>query len=566
MSTQSSIDIPLVEMPYSLSQKVTSDTVSSPQSHAHQREEKIPSIVFPWQAQVGFIFLFLVFVIIGVSYFWVIYSGTQASWVPVVMSLLWSIAGIGVLALVGWMWKEFTRFGNDLSTWAESLRMGELSERMPIYNELSPSHQIRMRLNEITGDYQKLSQRLEQRYFRQELYIKQKKHYLTVLYDVASCINRSHNLEELLNQFLVTLKNVVKAEAATVRLLDDDNQMRLVASIGLTDEVVEKERIMPAPECLCGKAALLGGIKVRSDVKKCGLRIGRHFFKDDDVELVAVPLQYRNKTLGIYNLFVDKKHHHLIEDEYELLLSIGQHLGMAIEKASLDGEARLLSIMEERTRMAHELHDSLAQTLASLRYKVRLFDDSLRTGKDELIWSELEGLEDSIENANMELRSLITDFRAPIDGKGIVRAIERLAQRFEMETGLEVFFYENWHLEDLPRKLELEVVRIVQEALVNIRKHSQAKTIRILIYSSKEGECRILVEDDGIGMKDSLINKPNDVGEHIGLSVMQERAARINAEIQFESEEGEGTLIQLNFNAAPQKNKTDFFHASGGAK
>ena len=555
MPAQSSVGIPLVEMKYQPFQDTESGAVSRSKKALPKPEEKIPSIVFPWQAQAAFLFLFIVFVTIGASYFWVIYSGTQAIWVPVVMSLLWGIAGVGVLALVGWMWKEFTGFGNDLSAWAESLRMGDLSERMPTYNELSPSYQIRLRLNEITGDYQKLSLRLEQRYFRQQLYIKQKKHYLKVLYDVASCINGSHDLEDLLNQFLVTLKNVVKAEAATVRLLDDNNQMRLVASIGLTDDVVEKERIMPAPECLCGKAALSGDIKIRSNVKKCGLRIGIHFFKDDEVELVAVPLQYRNKTLGIYNLFVDKKHHPLIEDEYELLLSIGQHLGMAIEKSSLDGEARLLSIMEERTRMAHELHDSLAQTLASLRYKVRLFDDSLRTGKDELIWSELEGLEGSIDNANIELRSLITDFRAPIDGKGIVRALERLAQRFEMETGLEVFFYENWHLEDLPRKLEIEVVRIVQEALVNIRKHSQAKTIRILIYSSIEGECRILVEDDGIGMKDSLVNKPNDAGEHIGLSVMQERAARINAEIQFESEEGEGTLIQLNFNAPLQKTK-----------
>jgi two-component system nitrate/nitrite sensor histidine kinase NarX len=260
-----------------------------------------------------------------------------------------------------------------------------------------------------------------------------------------------------------------------------------------------------------------------------------------------VPLQYRNQTLGVYNLFINKKHHALIEDESELLISIGRHLGMAIEKASLDEEAKLLSIMEERTRMAHELHDSLAQTLASLRYKARLLDDSLHTDRDELIWSGLEDLEASIDIANTELRSLMTDFRAPIDERGIVCAIERLSKRFERETGLEVFFYQNWHLERLPRKLEVEVVRIVQEALVNIRKHSQAKTIRILIYSSAQGECRILVEDDGIGMQESSVNKTNDAGEHIGLTVMRERAARINGEIQFDSEEGEGTLIQLNF-------------------
>ncbi len=104
---------------------------------------------------------------------------------------------------------------------------------------------------------------------------------------------------------------------------------------------------------------------------------------------------------------------------------------MAIEQAGVEENARTLSIIEERTRMAHELHDSLAQTLASLRFKVRLFDDSLNQGDEEVIWHELEGLENTIDEAYSELRSLITHFRAPIDGKGVVRAVERVVERFQ---------------------------------------------------------------------------------------------------------------------------------------
>ncbi|MEE9351065.1 MAG: sensor histidine kinase, partial [Thiotrichaceae bacterium] len=271
---------------------------------------------------------------------------------------------------------------------------------------------------------------------------------------------------------------------------------------------------------------------------------------------LAIPIQYRNKMIGVYNIRVDKEYHPKFGEEHELLLSIGQHLGMAIEKANVDTEARTLSIMEERTRMAHELHDSLAQTLASMRYKVRLLDDSLNSDDDELIWGELEGLEGIIDDANTELRSLITDFRAPIDGSGLVRSVERMANRFQVDTGLEVFFYQNWYLEEIPRDIELEVVRIVQEALANIRKHSKAETVRILMHSTEKGDCRILVEDDGIGFDDALQDKPTAEGEHIGLTVMQERAARINGEIQFESEEGEGTLIQLSFMSAPENETT----------
>jgi two-component system nitrate/nitrite sensor histidine kinase NarX len=225
---------------------------------------------------------------------------------------------------------------------------------------------------------------------------------------------------------------------------------------------------------------------------------------------------------------------------------------MAIEKASVEEDARMLSIMEERTRMAHELHDSLAQTLASLRFKIRLFDDSLQRGDQQVIWQELEGLEKNIDEAYGELRSLITHFRAPIDGKGVVRAVEKLTERFKLETNLDVFFYHNWNLQGLDRDVEVEVIRIVQEALANVRKHSKASTVRILMYSSEEGRCSILVEDDGVGLPEPLPEPNPTTGEHIGMHIMQERAEKIGGEIQFESDPDEGgTLMQLSFDATP---------------
>jgi two-component system nitrate/nitrite sensor histidine kinase NarX len=365
---------------------------------------------------------------------------------------------------------------------------------------------------------------------------------------VSSSINQSNNLEDLLQRFLHTLTTVVKAEAATVRLLDKDNQMRLVASIGLSDEIIKLEDRLPAPDCLCGKALADATVMVNTDVKQCGLIVGSNFFEsDEEIEMLAIPLQYRGKTLGVYNLFVHRKEHDFLEGEHELLVSIGQHLGMAIEQAGVEEDARTLSIIEERTRMAHELHDSLAQTLASLRFKVRLFDDSLHQGDEEVIWHELEGLENTIDDAYSELRSLITHFRAPIDGKGVVRAVERLSERFKLETDVDVFFYHNWDLEDLSRDTEIEVIRIVQEALANVKKHANAKNVRILMISTKEGHCSVLVEDDGVGLNHNRAKPNNETGDHIGLSIMKERAERINGEIQFESDDDDGTLVQLNF-------------------
>ncbi|MCK5895645.1 MAG: histidine kinase, partial [Cocleimonas sp.] len=293
-------------------------------------------------------------------------------------------------------------------------------------------------------------------------------------------------------------------------------------------------------------------IQVRADVRMCGQLIGEQFFDTDNIEMLAIPLQYRGKTLGVYNLFVSREDHKEMEGEHELLVSIGQHLGMAIEKASVEDDARLVSIIKERTRMAHELHDSLAQTLASLRYKIRLFDETMNVGDESVIWEELEGLENGIDDAYLELRSLITHFRAPVDGKGVVRSVERVIERFRRDTKIEVFFYHNWELGELARDAELEVVRIVQEALANIRKHSQADTVRVLMRSAAEGDCSVLIEDDGIGITKESHQPDEAAGEHIGLSIMKERAEKINGEIHFESEEGEGTLVQLAFKVSEQ--------------
>ncbi len=557
MSQQTTVNISLDSVRKTLSEHVSEKRTSievdeSNKNNAVSTDIHEPSLIkFPWLARFFLILLILVFVSIGATYFWAITAESVPNWLAPVMTGLWLFAGGGVLLLLIWMWKQFSRFSSDLSIWANQLLGGDFSSRMPIRTERCPSKGIREHINTIAGDYEELAGLQTLRLSKQERHIAQKKHYLSVLYDVASCINRSHNLEDLLQQFLHTLTNVVKAEAATVRLLDKDDQMRLVASIGLSDEIIQKEDKLPAPTCLCGRAADDVSVVMSSSVKKCGLLVGSNFFdSDDDIEMLAIPLQYRGKTLGVYNLFVDRSEQEILEGEHELLVSIGQHLGMAIENAGVEEDARTLSIIEERTRMAHELHDSLAQTLASLRFKVRLFDDSMNQGNEEVIWHELEGLENTIDDAYAELRSLITDFRAPIDGKGVVRSVERVVERFRQETDLDVFFYHNWDLENLSRDVEIEVVRIVQEALANIRKHANAENVRILMSSSKEGYCSVLVEDDGIGLRTDQAEPNKATGEHIGLSIMKERAERINGELLFESDDGEGTLVQLSFDAS----------------
>ncbi len=436
----------------------------------------------------------------------------------------------------------------SVNKWAADILEGRLQARIPALplNENNPfERRLRKNINNIGGKLENLTHNMNELVEQHLEDIEQKDHTLEIVYDVAASINSSRDLDELLTRFLSTLTNVVNARAAVVRLITDDGQMRLISSLGLDEELMKKEQLLPSEQCLCGSAYREDEVFYQK-IGKCDKIIGRAFFDSDDIGMIAVPLQYRDKTLGVYNLFVENSDLPNPEDMTILLTNIGRHLGMAIDKARSDNESKRLSIMEERTRLAHELHDSLAQTLASLRFQVRVLDETLRQGQEPEIWSEMEKIENNLDEAYAELRELITHFRAPIDKRGLIPAVEHLVDRFRNQCEISIFLQKDWNVLQLPASIEMQALRIIQESLNNIRKHSQAHAVRVFMRSDTQGDCSILIEDDGVGM--NIAPKSDRTsGDHLGLSIMEERAKRFGGTVQIESEPGEGTRIFLHF-------------------
>lgn len=435
-----------------------------------------------------------------------------------------------------------------VNEWSDNILSGNLQARLtalPLSEESSVEYTLRKNINRIGGTLENLTHNMHDLVEQHLEDIEQKDHTLEIVYDVAASINSSRDLDELLTRFLSTLTNVVHARAAVVRLITDDGQMRLISSLGLDEELMQKEQLLPSEQCLCGSAYREDEVYYQK-IDKCDKIIGRAFFDSDDIGMIAVPLQYRDKTLGVYNLFVENSDLPNPEDMTILLTNIGRHLGMAIDKARSDNESKRLSIMEERTRLAHELHDSLAQTLASLRFQVRVLDETLRRGQEPEIWSEMEKIENNLDEAYAELRELITHFRAPIDKRGLIPAIEHLVDRFRNQCEINIYLQNDWNVLQLPASIEMQALRIIQESLNNIRKHSQAHSVRVFMRSDTQGNCRILIEDDGVGM--NIAPKSDRTsGDHLGLSIMEERAKRFGGTVQIESEPGEGTRIFLHF-------------------
>ncbi len=465
---------------------------------------------------------------------------------------------ITILGLLIWasrvVWRDFCEPMISLSNWLFLVKGGNLATRVPKTSSTSFSR-MAQDINDIGLLLQKQSQNTEQQLAEHVKHLRQKRDSLRILYDVAASVNTSRDLNDLLTRFLHTLKDVSNAEAATVRLLTTDNRMRLVASTGLDDDMVQREKYIPAESCACGRVVSDNQILTVDTLLPCGETVGRKFFEhDSDLSMIAVPLQYRDTTLGVYNLFIKKDSLMADDDLNSLFLSIGRHLGVAVEKARLDSEANRLSLMEERTRMAHELHDSLAQTLVSLRFQVRVLDETLHQGDDCTTWEALELLENTLDEANTELRELIYRFQAPASERGLIPSVERAIDRFRTESTIPVFLQKQWGDQELSHDQELHVLRIIQEGLANIRKHSQAKAVRILMRSTKKDHYHVLIEDDGVGMTPPSSSTPNTTGEHIGLSILKQRAKQLGGKIKIESEPGEGTRIELTFRVNLPKN------------
>jgi two-component system nitrate/nitrite sensor histidine kinase NarX len=484
----------------------------------------------------------VILALIPTSY-WLVAEASSRSALTLHLTLL-GVALVMVIGLVAAINREYRTPLSHLRNWAQRIQNGSLSARIPVTGG-GEFGALARDINALGGELERLSRDMQSQVRKQTLRIADKTKSLEVLYDVAASINTSRDLDDLLTRFLHRLMDVVAARAAVVRLTSEGGQMRLVASVGLDEELLELEARLPHRHCLCGSAVERGEVMCHENLHQCNQILGRPFFESENIAMIAVPLQYRDQVLGVYNLFVEDQTIAAREDIQELLTSIGRHLGMAIEKTRLDEESHRLSIVKERTLLAHELHDSLAQTLASLRFQTRVLDEALHQGQESIVWRELERVEDSLEQANRELRELITHFRAPLDTRGVVPSIQNLVERFKDQTGIRTLLQEDWGSRELPRDIETQVVRIVQEALANIRKHSHAQHVRIRLKGDSAGQYSVLVEDDGTGITPRKAS--GGPGEHIGLTVMQERAEELDGKLHIESEPEEGTRVSLKF-------------------
>ncbi|TMC86074.1 MAG: hypothetical protein E6J06_01775 [Chloroflexi bacterium] len=209
-------------------------------------------------------------------------------------------------------------------------------------------------------------------------------------------------------------------------------------------------------------------------------------------------------------------------------------LRMEVLQAGVEEEVRRL--------VARELHDRVAQTLTGMLVDVENFKSEQVSWQD--VVQQLDGIQSSTRQVLASIRQLLHDLRGEeaLDGS-FVDAVKALLVRFEAKTGIrpEIEITEGWP-KALTPQASLNLYRIIEEALSNIRMHSGAKSVRIVLGPHAENELGIVVEDDGRGV-DTDPSRPVGMGT-IG---MRERAMFLGGHIRVESENGHGTLVRAMF-------------------
>jgi signal transduction histidine kinase len=261
--------------------------------------------------------------------------------------------------------------------------------------------------------------------------------------------------------------------------------------------------------------------------------------------LLAVPIVCRVPHRG--NLYLSEKMSGggFTADDEEVLARFASQAAIAIDNAYLYRQVRELGAARERLRIAHEMHDGLAQVLAYVNTKAQVVREYLRQGRTEEAQDHLDEFAEAARNLYGDVRQQILELRTVQPEEGSLSAsVAEYATGWARQTGIEVDLAVQpaVALEGEPGR---QLLRILQEALTNVRKHSGATRVHIELERGASG-VRLLVADDGVGF-DSRDDRPTG---RFGLKTMQERAASIGAVVEVGSMPGEGVRVELTLPAA----------------
>lgn len=350
---------------------------------------------------------------------------------------------------------------------------------------------------------------------------------LMALYEVTATTTQHLDLQVVLERVLQKAVEVTGGEAGLIHLLNEVSEtLRLAAQWGIPPVLIDPAQVQRAGGNLWGR------VVERNDTVIVRIRRGSEGLT---ACYVGVPVQAKGRTLGVLSVFGEARHSFSAED-IALLTGIADHVGAAVERAHLHLRAEEAAVLEERQRLARELHDAVTQTL---------FSASLIAEALPHVWHRdreagrrgLEELHRLTRGASAEMRTLLLELRpAALTEKSLDQLLGHLAETVTSRTRVPISLSVDPGCL-LPEDVQIALYRIAQEALNNVARHAGAGEVTVELVCQTQ-RVTLRIRDDGRGFD------PHDVlPDRVGMGVMRERAARIGAALGIRSRPGQGTEV-----------------------
>lgn len=356
--------------------------------------------------------------------------------------------------------------------------------------------------------------------------------------DVASELSLDSVLKKVVDQ----ARNLVGAQYGALSVVGDDGAIRSFLTSGITAEQRAAIGAPPVGHGVLG-VVLHEGQRLRlPDISQHPRSVGFPPKHPMMKTLLAVPIACKSPFVG--NLYLSEKEGgaQFTADDEETLERFAVQAGIAIDNAYLHQQVANLAVAQERLRIAHEMHDGIAQVLGYVNTKVQAANEYLRRGKSEEATTQLRELAVAAREAYGDVREAIVDLRTlPEPNRSFADVLTEYINRWKEQTGISTHLTIEGDLA-IPAGAELQLVRIVQESLTNVRKHSKATTANVSI-ARRNGALLLTVADDGIGFNTATRSRSDF--PRFGLSTMRERAESIGGKLQIDSTPGQGTTVRL---------------------
>jgi len=259
---------------------------------------------------------------------------------------------------------------------------------------------------------------------------------------------------------------------------------------------------------------------------------------------LMVPLVARARVLGMALVSAGDQQGNFSEDQIRLAQGVADSAALAIENASLYAKSQGLAIAEERGRLAQEIHDGLAQGLTAISLQLDLADAYLPAKPEKAAEKVRRALD--LTRANLEeARRSVLDLRAArLQEVALPDALRRLVQQFVDDSGVETEFGADSLGGRLSARVEMGLLRIAEEALDNIRRHSEAHQVRMSLHTEAD-QVTLSIEDDGIGFDPQIAAHASQQGGGFGLVGVRERARLLKGSLSLQSSQGTGTKLAV---------------------